>query len=1055
VVCGAVSGNLEKIDFDRGELFGLWRELVEAQAPGLVARLSVVQTPREPPGYHVGYRCREVQIPGNTKLAMEPGTNPKTGKPTGVTLIETRGEGGYILTPGGAPEAHPTGRPYVHLSGPPPDEPPDVTAAERDILIASARSFDRATGAKVNKKAAADNTGATDSSLRPGDDYNLRGPAWSEILTPHGWKLLSTRPDGADCWQRPGKDGPGLSATTGYCKGADGADLLAVFSSNADPFPGPTGTSPCSCHSKFDAYTRLNHGGDYKAAAKALTAEGYGERHHRPPGGPPGGPDTPDTSDTSGDKFHLPAVEPFPTEVFPERLQRYVREGSRAFGSPPDFLGNAMIAVAAAAAGTRWEVVVKETFATVPGIYAANVGPPGSAKSPALERVLRPVRERQDELIRAFHEERRAFEEEVEGYKAAQKESRRKAGGDGSAAAETTLELYDRPVEPTLPRVYTNDCTVEALAEIMRENPRGVGLFRDELVAWTRSLDMYRRGKGTDRQFFLSAWNASPYSADRKSDRARGPIFVPNTFLCVVGGLTPDMLGEFADEQGRDDGFLDRILFSFPDAQGLAPWTEDTISAEAEAAWRRTLTFLWGGQQERRGSRAAARSSVGLTPSAKRLFVETYDRLGREASADDFPAHLRGTWSKLRVYLARLSLLLHLMRFALGEARTDEMVDEASVQGAVALVEYYASHAQRVHALLTAKPKSSPTDAALARLIVQVVNEAGGRWQGTARALLADLCARCSEEESDSPDWPGSEDSVGRAVRRLAGHLKDAQGIEYVPGVRAKDKTRARLIVLRKVSEASEVSATSATPSGVMPFGADTSPGQVSAGPVGVQPGPAPLDTWKKCPHRKTLSSKGLQGNRTLWTHRTLLRKHRPMRRAGRYDRRRDPRPVPTARRHPVSGRGRPALPLSTGGFDPRLAPRSCHPPPGTHGAAGRPAGGARASVRGDHRPAARPPALPPGRARPPLRGPAGGLLPMVLVGGRAVAVRQPAPAAARGDARPGEARPREGRRQGEGPPGGPGARERILVSRNVTGRAVSAAPSGSGPDVLRNRGTN
>src|SRR5262249_18201296 len=67
IICGTVSGNLETIDFDRGDLFGPWCELVEVQAPGLVARLCVVQTPREPAGYHVRYRCSAVNIPGNTK----------------------------------------------------------------------------------------------------------------------------------------------------------------------------------------------------------------------------------------------------------------------------------------------------------------------------------------------------------------------------------------------------------------------------------------------------------------------------------------------------------------------------------------------------------------------------------------------------------------------------------------------------------------------------------------------------------------------------------------------------------------------------------------------------------------------------------------------------------------------------------------------------------------------------------------------------------------------------------------------------------------------------
>ena len=47
-VCGAVLGGLEVIDFDRqaDEFFPAWRALVEEEAPGLVARLTVVRTPR-------------------------------------------------------------------------------------------------------------------------------------------------------------------------------------------------------------------------------------------------------------------------------------------------------------------------------------------------------------------------------------------------------------------------------------------------------------------------------------------------------------------------------------------------------------------------------------------------------------------------------------------------------------------------------------------------------------------------------------------------------------------------------------------------------------------------------------------------------------------------------------------------------------------------------------------------------------------------------------------------------------------------------------------------
>ena len=68
---------------------------------------------------------------------------------------------------------------------------------------------------------------AQHKGLRPGDDYDRRGPAWEAILGPHGWEPV--RSDGSvTYWRRPGKDGRCWSATTGYCRGKEGADLLHV-----------------------------------------------------------------------------------------------------------------------------------------------------------------------------------------------------------------------------------------------------------------------------------------------------------------------------------------------------------------------------------------------------------------------------------------------------------------------------------------------------------------------------------------------------------------------------------------------------------------------------------------------------------------------------------------------------------------------------------------------------------------------------------------------------------------------------------------------------------
>ncbi len=87
--------------------------------------------------------------------------------------------------------------------------------------------------------------------------------SWESILEPHGWKVHSRNGDETR-WVRPDKS-QGTSATTGHNAG------LHVFTSSAPPFKF-NGT----LSSKFGAFTWLNHGGDFKAAASALVDLGYG-----------------------------------------------------------------------------------------------------------------------------------------------------------------------------------------------------------------------------------------------------------------------------------------------------------------------------------------------------------------------------------------------------------------------------------------------------------------------------------------------------------------------------------------------------------------------------------------------------------------------------------------------------------------------------------------------------------------------------------------------------------------------------------------------------------
>jgi len=262
VVAGAVSGNLEILDLDSCDVVEPWRQAVEEQAPGLYDRLVRVITPR--PGLHVYYRCETIS--GNDKLAFVPDWDEESQKFKKKAVAETRGEGGYCLCPPSPAACHPRKQCYRFEDDKDLTMIPTISPAEREILLNAARGLNTwEETPRPAKKPARRNRPDYRAGLLPGDDFNMRAQ-WEDILRPHGWQLVERHANESENWCRPGKDF-GTSATVNF----ENSGLFYVFSSNAEPFDSER------AYNKFQAYTLLEHDGDYTAAARKLAQQGYGQ----------------------------------------------------------------------------------------------------------------------------------------------------------------------------------------------------------------------------------------------------------------------------------------------------------------------------------------------------------------------------------------------------------------------------------------------------------------------------------------------------------------------------------------------------------------------------------------------------------------------------------------------------------------------------------------------------------------------------------------------------------------------------------------------------------
>lgn len=256
-----------------------------------------------------------------------------------------------------------------------------------------------------------------------------------------------------------------------------------------------------------------------------------------------GGKHTADSRDSQESSWEQPIelgvaapAAPFPLDVLPDCLVRFVEESVRALNAPPDYLAVPILALAGGAIGAGRALEVSPGHEQRACIWAAAVGPPGSAKTPALDLCVAPTRAEEERIRQLWQEEMARHRQAVSEYE--QDRRRRRRGGEQAEPAEGD----SCPVAPPLQRLTVGDATCEALARVLADNPRGVCLVADELVGWALRMDAYRNGKGADRQFWLSAWSGTSTSVDRVKDGKEGPLWVSRPFVGVVGGLAPSRL---------------------------------------------------------------------------------------------------------------------------------------------------------------------------------------------------------------------------------------------------------------------------------------------------------------------------------------------------------------------------------------------------------------------------------------------------------------------------------------------------------------------------------
>jgi hypothetical protein len=667
LVCGDVSGGLECLDFDNRDAWADYKKAAKSSGLGdLLKRVAYGYSEETPNGFHLLLRCSEIS--GNTKLA-----NAEDKK----ALIETRGEGGFIIVAPSHGKVNPAGDYVLKAGG--FDSIVTITPGEREQLHRLARTFDKIP-IKAPPKAPAKQHAGNDGN-RPGDEFN-RSKTWPEILEPHGWVRVFER-GGTTHWRRPGKS-EGISATTNH----EGSDLLWVFITS-------TVLESERSYDRFGAHVLLNHGGDFAVAVRALGGT-YTANTREPEQWPePGVISNP-----------LLPVEALPDALIPEPFRAWIKDISRRMQTPPDFAAVTAITVTASLIGTACTIKPKQKddWIVVPNLWGACIGRPSVVlKSPSMKEAMNMLGRLQTKAREIYDAEKQGHQFDLKVQEKQEKELdaaiKKAVKNKNSNELATLREKYkaDDELQPPVCRLFkTNETSIQSQTVLQKQNPRGLLTFRDEIMGLLTRWD--KRDHEDERAYFLEGWNGDGSYTDFKI--GRGLTDADNICISLFGGIQPDKLRRYLHQSmtGGNDGLMQRFqLAVYPDEPTAWQLVDEYPDTKEKTRVFDILNLLADADFTQHGAKQSEYdkfSYMHFTDEGQQVFNGWLTDLQHELPGEDNPLmaeHL----GKYRSLMPTLALIFHLISIA--DDTASGQVSEQAATMAAGWCEYLESHARRIY----------------------------------------------------------------------------------------------------------------------------------------------------------------------------------------------------------------------------------------------------------------------------------------------------------------------------------------------------------------------
>jgi replicative DNA helicase len=411
------------------------------------------------------------------------------------------------------------------------------------------------------------------------------------------------------------------------------------------------------------------------------------------------------------------AVPAFDISLLPEWLGDYAAAITAEKGAALDLGGNLVLAVISGGIARHVQVSPRPGWYEPTNLYEIVALAPGQAKSPVFKAALRPVRTLERQQMKHWQEHERLVEMSREVFEKRRKGLVDEVAKDHKLDPEQLQEKLEEievglgPTEvPPQPRLLTEDVTPEGLASLLAAHGRIIAASDEGSALFENLAGRYTRGGSTSWDLFNKSHSGVDVAIDRKGS---GAVIVYDPSLTLAIATQPEMLRTLADKPGAGGrGVLARPLYALP---GPVYMEDATLAADSDVLdeYERRVRDVYSDTPELQTDESDHPRPTILTfdaPARDRFeeFEREVNRERRQLGGDDVDgdsAVYLGWLSKLSGQTARLAAVLHCAaKWTGGFGASALVIDEATVERAIALARYYRAHALSVFGLMGELP---------------------------------------------------------------------------------------------------------------------------------------------------------------------------------------------------------------------------------------------------------------------------------------------------------------------------------------------------------------